>query len=346
MARRFALCAAALIGGACSTTLSISGTPSDDGGTDNDDSGLGGLSETGVLDAGAADAPNVPQIVVKGLTGPTKVAVDSADVYWCTLDPDAGSRGSLARAPKGGGVPATTIASGVVQITSFRLRPEGIYLTAYYGDVRRYPRDAGASASFEVIDPANTQLDVTSDATDIYWLTRAGGSIGRLRVRALDGGAFTEHVVPDAGTLQGNLLSAGNATYFGANRQLFTYDKGNPDAGIGPVGGGIDVRPLALDDGVLYVARGTPNVVTIARWTPAGVELGDLVTVAKLDGFAMDASFIYYLTVETMYRIPKTGGSPTKLFKASGMRTFAMDESYFYWPNTTEGIIYRLRSSG
>lgn len=245
--------------------------------------------------------------VVPGMIGDGFLAVDDMNVYYL------GPAGGLYRAPKGGGGQPTLVSEAGAPIRG-----------ATVLGARAYWVDGSATAPIQVGTPvAVKSAPLTSGPVSLVAQFNAGGSRG---------GGMTIGVTASTVFLSGTGLSS------------FPLSSGVPDGAM--PGGGLGVtqacRVMVSNSDAVYCDDG--SIVRIAS-DGATTALGSVLSDGLVgNDIALDDTYVYWVdavTVGTIMRAPKTGGSASIVARDTVPVAIAVDANAVYWSDQG-GNIMRL----
>jgi hypothetical protein len=251
---------------------------------------------------GGTIATSVPGMVLDGF-----LAVDDVNVYYL------GPTGGLYRAPKGGGGSPTLVSEAGAPIRG-----------ATVLGARAYWVDGQATAPIQVGTPvAVKSAPLISGAVSVIAQFSAGGSMG---------GALKIGVTTSTVFLAGTGLSS------------FPLSTGVPDGAMpgGGLGSTAPCRVMVSDTDAVYCDDG--SIVRIASdgtMTALGASLSDGLVGNDI---ALDDAYVYWVdavTVGTIMRAPKTGGSASIIARDTVPVAIAVDANAVYWSDQG-GNIMRL----
>lgn len=321
-----------------------------------------------VAACGSADRPEsctespCPVVLVAGLFG-SNLAVDAGSIYFTTSD-------SIMKAPVGGGSP-TTLASAQKMTNSFTLDSENVYWTTYdkqlggstVSAVMKMPRDGGTPstlASFTWTDTADAPTagqEVV--ATSLRGLAVRASSVYFIALEA-PGPAATPPYRPIREVL--TVPSEGGAVSIVVSDlgDSIAVDEENVFGFRESPGSLSDLVKVPLDGGALMTLAESTKIVpaditvdtTHVYWSTIGATAGSsTISSVPLEGgtptklapggnsganIAIDATSVYYVQDDAIFKVPLEGGTPTILAaNQEGAWAIAVDDTSVYWSKTT-----------
>ena len=294
-----------------------------------------GASSAGAGGAGGATSacptqPGQPEML--SMAGFGSVAVSDTDVFYANESNVYSAMGTVMSVPKCGG--ASTLVAGNIAGPMDLIVAGGVpYWSNFglYGDGE--PVNGSIASPSGPIDTTDgVPQAVTASATDLYWATQWAG-VGS---SSLDGGGVS------AVTKQGAIgLAADDSTLYllGGDGSLATV----------PEGGG-DLSPL-VSPTCMFVGE-APRRWSSTRRAFTGCDLcGTIWRVPKVGGapvnlatddspehageghrIAVDSTSVYWVGMENVMRVDKTGGAPVVIAPVAGIPGgIAVDDTTIYW---------------
>jgi hypothetical protein len=304
------------------------------------------------IDAGTNDAGSVgptvnegPTIIASGIqTMPTTLAADGTSVFW--ID----GLGGILSVPAEGG-PVATVVPGMIENGFLAVDDANVYYGGPSGGLYRAPKGGGGAPS--LVSEAGAAIRGATVLGDrAYWVDGPATGVIELgtpvtvKSAPLLGGAVSVVAQFNAGGSMGGGLSIGvtSSTVFlsGTGLSSFPLSTGVPDGAM--PGGGLGVTPacevMVSDTDAVYCDNG--SIVRIAS-DGSTTALGPVLGLMGRD-IALDDTSVYWVdavTVGTIMRAPKTGGSARIIARDTVPVAIAVDANAVYW-NDQGGNIMRL----
>lgn len=216
---------------------------------------------------------------------------------------------------------------------------------------------------------------ISVDATHVYWASDWDEAVWKV---PLGGGAKTQLAgVPSSGTTAGLAVSGGTLFWLGADTLRATPVAGGVtqvlgsattpssltlviDAGNAYWGswadGNVLRMPLAGGSTSVLAAASYPNDVDVDATSLYYGDDAGLWKVAKTGGtptllaavvggvfnVATDGAYVYYSEGTLLWRVPVAGGKPLKLRSVNGVGQIRLDAGFVYWTESGSGSVLRL----
>jgi len=296
--------------------------------------------------------PPPPQVLASGVHA-FGIAVDSTNVYVCSLD-----RGPMLAIPIDGGaaVPLGFECAGKgVAVDEQRL---------YWSGSDGLMACDKSNCAGSVVQLANTRgvWDIVLDANNIYWTTllanpsqilmtdKHGGTPVVDGGLPLDGGASG-----DGGTPAPFVIGTARYPYNLAVDGTYAYwiDQMQPNSGVvkAPIAGGpavqisvsdpIEPGGLALDDQNVYYGNGSGQIFKVSKdGGPTHLLLGN---VGWFPGdLLVDGTTLYIGANTKLLSVPLAGGIPGALADLNGSGFIALDETSIYVADDGDGNVLKV----
>ena len=282
---------------------------------------------------------------------PTNLVSDGTSLFWVSFD-DVG--GSLERMSVTGG-PITAVVSGMLPGSADLVVDEvNVYYQGQTGELYRTPKDGSGSPT--LISEAGTAVDGwTTLGANAYWTKSIeapppGGNLTVVVLSApLEGGAisvlgqFTLEALQAGGGIGVDSTTVFLTTFPGS-LSYFPESAGIPDGGAPtPAPGTAPSCSYFLSDTDAAYCAALGSILALH-------DDGTTTTVGPLDSMyggglmALDDTYVYWVdsvTVGTIMRAPKAGGTATILARDVDPVAIAVDANAVYWSDEA-GNIMRL----
>jgi hypothetical protein len=296
-----------------------------------------------------------PTVVASGIQlTPSNLVSDGTNLYWLTSE---GTGGPLLSMPVGGGA-ISTVVSAQLGGGFLAVDDTNVYFIDETGAVSRVPKGGGPSTP--IIKLTDSGLTALGDR--LYWREISPGTQASvIKTVPLKGGTVSTLADLPA-SVSGEALGVTKTTgFFGGftSPGLYAFPLGSG----GPVDGGSvpnltgRCQFLISDTDAVYCGgyfgptSGTAPAGSLIRVESSGsaTVLGNILAGgggidAGAGGVAYDATDVYWadpITVGTIMKVSKTGGTPVTLAKDTNPVAVAVDDTAVYWSDVG-GNIMRL----
>ena len=285
-----------------------------------------------------------PVVLAQGEFDPIRIAVDDANVYWCSSS-GGNPRGSdyIRTVQKNGGTPADLARAFCEGIAS-----DGHYVYWTQTGVFRVPRSGGSTTTFAT--SSRTVDYVLAGPSNIYWDTQTSPPV--VESKPITGGnAYVVTTLGDGGTDELGFDSGQVCWADHAAGIIACYDITSGQTTTVASGQG-HPNDVTAHGGYVYWTEqgGAVSRAPIAGGGPVDV----LTTGLSYPSELVVGKYVYVVTraarttaVGQVVRVPLTGGTPQVIgANQSSPWSIAVDAKYVYWtdkggPNTPDGLIMK-----
>jgi hypothetical protein len=302
----------------------------------------------GVVCAGTCSAGHCGVTLASGLTGPSEVRVNAANVYWNGLDPVHNS-GIVMTAPLSGGTPTTLYAIPPTfqgQVGGIDIDATNLYWTTgppVYG-VLMMPLGGGSVST--IATTMDVPVEVRAFGSRAFFTTYYSGDVIAVPIA---GGPATALYSNGSQAPQTDVAPSASDVYFSVQGELFSVPTGGGSVStiVGLNGG--DPWHLVVDSANVYWAD-------YGSWTimQAPLSGGPAITLASTTqppGYiAVDTGAVYFTAGVgcSVCSVPIGGGAVKSYASGYYAEGIAVDATYIYWAvnNSTstkaDGAIMRV----
>jgi hypothetical protein len=281
---------------------------------------------------------------------PTNLVSDGTSLFWVS---GVGAGGPVSSMPVGGGT-IKTVVPGLIGGGFVAVDDVNVYYYGPSGGIYRVPKGGGGSPT--LVNEAGASLaGVTVLSTRAYWIeggaSPGGGGIIAVKSAPLQGGAVTTIAQFTGGGMESTIGVTTMTVFISDPLSSFPVGSGVPNGGMpAPVPGVMQRCPLLVSDtDAVYCDTGSSinRVASDGTTTMLGMTLDETGTLGAGNGvsaLAFDDTYVYWVdnvTVGTIMRVPKMGGTAAIIARDTNPVAIAVDAKAVYWSDVG-GNIMRL----